>query len=217
MLRHLLLFASGLAVVSGARLVAAGPDAPERPDNAAPALAAHIAAPDAPVPADPAACAELQAAVLDRLDAVQAEVDEMEALRTLLTGEPIPWPDDAPAHVREDAVRAVFQAAAERVGDGLVLEELRCEEYPCLGIFEKLEDDTPPNYTSGTWFTAFEEALDGVDLPEPSHVRVLSAWRGGPEDNHHMAITLSDVEIAGDLWWRLHHRTRDADAETSSW
>lgn len=216
---RLLAFALGVAAVFGARLAAReGPSPPPAPEpDPTPASAF-----DAPVVADALhavegatdpACAPLQAAVLDRLDEVQAQVDELEALREALTGAPVPWPDDAPAHVREDALRARMQQAAEAAGNGLALAELRCEEYPCLGLVTVPRGDTAILET----YERFESAIGGaLEEAGPAAVATLGGWGGDVADEvNYFAIAVAADEVDPDLRWRLRHRMIDALYQTS--
>jgi len=175
-LRRAALVGVGFGLVVGARVLGRG-EVPEpapqveprsEPPVEAPDLASTIAAPGEipglPAPDDPEACAELHAIVAERLDAIQEAASEIEGLEILLSGEPVPWPDDTPATLREDAVRTAFREAAAAVGEGLVLKDLRCEEYPCIGVFERLDDEEGEWWrTDPRWSDALTEKLGDME------------------------------------------------------
>lgn len=217
--RRLLLFTAGLALVLGARLGTREPPAPPTEDPApptAPAPPVPVAATARPADeaaADPA-CAALQAAVLERLDAVQAAADEIEELELLLSGEPLPWPEDVPTELREEAVREVFEAAAEAAGRRLVLKDLRCDEYPCIGIFERLDDDERPGGMTGLYQHALESALD--EVAGDAAKSPLGYWRSAVwQGNHVVAFALHAPDLGDDERNRITHRLADYQIETT--
>ena len=229
-LRRAALVGVGFGLVVGARVLGRG-EVPEpapqveprsEPPVEAPDLASTIAAPGEipglPAPDDPEACAELHAIVAERLDAIQEAASEIEGLEILLSGEPVPWPDDTPATLREDAVRTAFREAAAAVGEGLVLKDLRCEEYPCIGVFERLDDEEGEWWrTDPRWSDALTEKLGDMEATRGARVTPLKTWRGGPDNNHLVALTLHTPDLGDAASSRLHHRTVDLELETRPW
>lgn len=199
MLRYPLAFAAGLALALGARVTPEAAPAPEPAPEAAPA---PEPAPPSPtgLPTDPAACADLQAEVHDRLDALQIEADRLAAAATVLAGEPVPWPDDAPEAVREPAVRARLEAAAAAIGDGFALRELRCDEYPCIAIYHQLGEEDGAR--------VIDALAEG-----PAAVGPLGGWSGEP---YFAAVFTAEAPDQA-LTLRLWHRWTDFQAEVGTW
>lgn len=207
----------GLVCVLGMRLGTA-----ERQDEEPSPAPREMSPPDAEPHdanhrADPAECEELQSRVHARLDAIQQEIQEIQELRNLLSGEPIPWPVPAPEHVREDAVREAFEAAAAVAEGAMVLRSLRCDEYPCIGIFERTDDDRSFSGWSSRAFDIMSSAFEELGIGGDAHDAVLlqiGSWRDSQEQNHHVAFALSAAPPDDAMRRRLGQRHWDVRMES---
>lgn len=154
-MRSILVFALGAAAgVLGAALwsrpaVSAGPAS--RPATRAAAPSAALA-PRLSPPADLPAC-------VDQLDALSVQLAVLEKQLAAYGGARAEWPDDAPAAVRPEAVRAWLEE--EMQGEPVSLETLDCDEYPCVAVFRYAEGQPTSTEVIGPLHDAFEARTGG--------------------------------------------------------
>lgn len=96
--------------------------------------------PDAGLPAAPPACEAHVRVATERADALAREILAMRADRAEREGEPIEVPAGTPARLGGPAVRAAITAALRQTRVVGQLEELACDEYPCIA-FGRLQGD----------------------------------------------------------------------------
>lgn len=217
-MRRFLLVGLGFALVLGARLLvrpsalAAQENATSPAGDAVPPVnpppVASTARAEEEAAADPA-CAELHASVSERLDQIQAAADQIRDFERLLSGEPVPWRDDLPATVREDAVRQILEAAAEATPHSLVLKDLLCEEYPCMGIIEVVTDDLPSRWFTEQYSSDLAKTLEELVKGEGIEITPLGSWRPGGTSKHHVSVALHVPGLGDAERSRLRHRMHD--------
>lgn len=189
------------AVVVGARSAVRGPPpSPEPVARVAPRVAPDVPPAERPPAEVDPACAESHARVLDRLDALRAQVDPLVALGDALGGQPVPWPAEAPDAVREPAARARLEAAAERAG--AALREIRCDEYPCVALLEVVSP-----LGVGAPSKELADALRAGD-GEPGLHWPFGVWPGEAGGTlTAVALIAEEPDLA--LQWRMEHRVAD--------
>lgn len=153
-------------------------------------------------------CASRRVDTLRELAALESELTTLRKRHEALVGTPLPWPDETPLEDREALVVPLLADAAGLAEiPGLTWMDVQCEEYPCIAIFEILDDASPPGTRVSNGLT-INEAIARAGYPKVHGPGTV--WRRKGNGNHIIITALPDRRLSDDEWFHVSERIVDA-------